>query len=493
MAAAMEDRVGDLVCLIQNYVFPRRIRVREFFLDYDKLRSGRVTQVQFGRALNTIGCRLSDDDIKLLTEHFQDISPSVQKPQDRNYEAFCRMVDKVFADRDIENQPDAQVASPGSTLRTSFTPQPVEDEEKLNHILHRLAALCDSRGVVLKYIFQDFERGLSVSPSNRNPRRAGKCTPNQFRRAFPFKKEFSEEDMNLLTHHFSTDKGDVAFKALHDCVSEVLQHSEQPFPQSPLIVRPDDTEWDHHSLHPQEKLQSKVVEKRVRLKEHFQDFDPLRKGFCTIGQAKTTFTILGIDKELDKSDFEGLWQKYAREDGMFRYLLFCEDTDSAFTTPGLEREPRRTVTMPDHNTTSPARRNKMSMTRLNRGRLAELEDKIRSKVMKQRMLLKPSFKDMDKRNIGHLTVSQFGRVMNSLGFELDQEEMNLLRSSYCDLGNKQEMNYESFCKTVDPPDDDVELAMKQLNAPYKDPSTSKYFDPLGKVVSPLDRMSPVCY
>ena len=37
--------------------------------------------------------------------------------------------------------------------------------------------------------------------------------------------------------------------------------------------------------------------------------------------------------------------------------------------------------------------------------------------------------------------------MGSLGFELTEDEVNLLAMKYCDLGNKFEMNYWDFCDT----------------------------------------------
>merc|ERR1719148_446515 len=150
----------------------------------------------------------------------------------------------------------------------------------MSHIMHRLATLCKSRGVVFKYLYQDWERGPSPSPSRTNPRRGGKCTVAQFKRLFPFKKEMSEDDIDYLIFRYQTPGGDVHFQAIHNDVSEVLAPEPPPFPTSHLFLKPDGTQWDHMTLSPMRKIQSKVVERRVRLTEYFQDFDPLRKGFC---------------------------------------------------------------------------------------------------------------------------------------------------------------------------------------------------------------------
>merc|ERR1712048_912367 len=153
----------------------------------------------------------------------------------------------------------------------------------------------------------------------------------------------------------------------------------QPFPQSPLVLRPDHTEWSHTDLDP--------LEKRIRLYEQFQDFDPLRKGFCTVGQVKTVFTILNIGREINKADFEKLAYAYMREDGLFCYADFCSDIETGFTRPGLEKEPLARVEMPDPSSTAPARRNTIRLSTQRRAQISELEEKIRTRVNLRRVLI----------------------------------------------------------------------------------------------------------
>lgn len=53
----MTTTVQDIVYRIQCYVFPRRVRAKEFFRDYDPLRSMMVTREQFARAVDICGVR----------------------------------------------------------------------------------------------------------------------------------------------------------------------------------------------------------------------------------------------------------------------------------------------------------------------------------------------------------------------------------------------------------------------------------------------------
>lgn len=501
------ELVTDLIHRMQVYVWPRRFRMREFFVNFDHLKCGRCTRVQFGRGLDTAGFKsLKDTEVEALADHFTETGPNVQKPQVVNYVKLCDAVEKVFNDGDISFKSGAMSQSDGFASKsfgnddmfhaslTSFIPNEVDDEEKMDHIMHRVAALCKSRGYCFKLLFHDFERGNSASPARMNPIRSGKCTANQFRRIFPFKKEMSMDDIEYLVKRYQTPGGDVNFQAIHNDISEVLSPEPPPFPTSPLHLKPDGTQWDHMTLNPVKKIQSKVVEKRLRLGEYFTDFDPLRKGFCTPGQFKTVLGILDLAKDLDRTDFNQVVELYCREDGMFCYALFVRDVDAAFSVPGLEKEPLAQTPLPDATTTAPGRRNRMNLTASQRAKINALEDKIRSRIVKRRILMKPNFLDIDKAKKGLVTRNQFLRVMGSmLGFDITNEEVNILALQYCDRGNHNDFNYVDFIKACDPPFEEETIAMSQLNAPYQDQAPSKYFLEGGKV-KPLDRMgSPVSF
>lgn len=492
----MDGEMGDpnsiesTITRIQAYVYPRRIRVKEFFNDYDHLRCGRCTIPQLARVLDTLGSlKISDEAAAILVDHFTDTSPQVQKPQIFHYAAFCAAVDKVF-DTGTPGPNHAALSSPGSTMALSFRPNTLENEERemaFNHVLHRLATLCKTRGVLIKDCYTDCDRAAIASPSRQNPRRGGKVTKQQFMRLFPFKKDMTTEDKELICEKYNVsdkydrDQGDIHFMALHNDVSEVMTHTEPPFPTSPLHLKPDETEWSHSQLGVMKKIQARVVEKRSRLKEHFKDFDALRKGICTTGQVKTVLTIMDLSKYIDKSDFETLCSCYTRDDGMFEYEAFCRDIDSAFTVPGLERTPLARTVLPDASTTAPARRNKMILSSAKMATIAAIEDKVRTIVRKKGMLIKPIFTDFDGPHRGYVTRSQASRVLATLGFGLTEQEIGMLCGFYCDLGNHLDFNYQEFIKNVDPPNEDVMLAMRQSMQPHQAFKPFPYFNEHGKV------------
>mmetsp|Transcript_3347 Transcript_3347/g.9521 ORF Transcript_3347/g.9521 Transcript_3347/m.9521 type:complete len:495 (+) Transcript_3347:74-1558(+) len=480
-----DSSFDDIIRKIQIAVLPRRIRVREFFVDYDPLKSGRVTQAQFARALNQMGLSLGRQQIETLAAHL--VAPSATmsaRAQEINYDAFCQAVDH-----------------PGASPPMPVAPAPrtggLDEEEKMTALLQKVAMLSTTRGVVLKYCFTDFDRSPTASPSRISARAAGKVTKNQFNRLFPFTKDIGEENVAILADRYMSDNGDIDYMQLHNEVVSIMPNGMgmsstiPPYPRSDLVLKPDDARWSHEHLNPVDKLRSRVVEKRVRLYEHFQDFDPLRKGFCTVGQVKTVFTIMNIGKELDRGEIDYLFAEYTREDGMFNYAQFCGEVNKDFTNVDLERDPQIFVTMPDASTTAPARRNRMSMTPRRVHRVYELEEKIRARIRNRRILLNPAFQDMDRTSQGHVTRSQFARVMSMLGFELDEAGVALLAGVYCDLGNHNSFNYKDFVRSVDPglygdPQTHRSLddytAMAPQSPRYADCTPrSKYFDSRGEV------------
>merc|ERR1711904_616518 len=178
--------------------------------------------------------------------------------------------------------------------------------------------------------------------------------------------------------------------------------TDVPYPKSELIKREDLVTRTHDELHVVHKIQARVVERRLRLTEFFQDYDPLRKGFCNHGQVKSIFALLKISLEPD--EFNELFQAYTREDGLFCYAAFCQEVDQAFTTNHLEKQPLARIAMTDASTTIHARRNFIKLTQEQQDAIAKLEEGIRARISTRRILVRPDFKQMDTAHRGLVTL-----------------------------------------------------------------------------------------
>lgn len=478
-AAFTDEEIAVLIQKIQVYVFPRRIRVREFFLDFDKLRKGRVTHENFVRGLKLIGLDFSAVEVDALSDHFTEHGANILKPYVVNYVKFCQVIDECFDDPGAMNEI--------CTSPTGVQTQPeMRAEERFEMLMHRLSSLCKSRGVVLRFSYMDCDRSPSPSPARTNHRMSGKVTRNQFVRNFPFKKEFTQEEVNVIGDHYEVDSGDIHFQLLHTDVSDVMSSDPPPFPRSDFIFRPDDCEWTQHRLSPCEKLRAKIVEKRVRISESFQDFDALRKGYCTVGQVKAVFTILNLSKEIDRNEFDLLINLYGRDDGMFNYRMFCQEVDPTLNgVRELHKDPLATIPTLDPETMNNARKSYRVMSPTEMEQANALEDKLRARVRSRRMNLLPTFKDMDRKHWNHVSRDQFKRVMYTLGFELDEAQIDLLTGLYCDMGNRIDFNYMDFIRNIDIPSEDLQMALTQRNAPITGREAhgpKQYFDDRGRVI-----------
>jgi hypothetical protein len=64
------DDVDDVIARIRTSCKQQRIRIGEFFRDFDKLRSGYITEAQFRIGLNMAKIVLSSHEFEELTNYF---------------------------------------------------------------------------------------------------------------------------------------------------------------------------------------------------------------------------------------------------------------------------------------------------------------------------------------------------------------------------------------------------------------------------------------
>lgn len=111
LAAASEVDVPALLTRLKGDVFRGRVRLSEFFKDFDTLRSGKVTEAKFRTALDESGLKLNDPELTELSRYFADPSD----PKRVSYEGLLAEIESVFTTPGMESDPSATVAD--------YTPQ----------------------------------------------------------------------------------------------------------------------------------------------------------------------------------------------------------------------------------------------------------------------------------------------------------------------------------------------------------------------------------
>jgi len=154
---------------IKENVMKRRIRLLEFFKDYDKLTSGRILKSNFTRALDLCGLNLTVDEIDLLAKEYQ--SEVVGKEDCIYYHKFNDEIESIFTVKGLEKAPTTQVEqykiTPEHLKNSLATPlQKVYDS-----VMKHLAQFVKTRRMQLYPMFEDYDKC-----------RNGTVTYSQFRR-----------------------------------------------------------------------------------------------------------------------------------------------------------------------------------------------------------------------------------------------------------------------------------------------------------------------
>jgi Ca2+-binding EF-hand superfamily protein len=192
---------------IQSFVLKRRLRIVEFFENFDRLRHGTVTVQKFRSVVGQLDLPLSEDDIQFTTKLFALES----HPDLVNYKLLCQQVDDIFGVTDLHRTParDATCRAsylPDPSLRLSDVQGPKKD--KVDQVVARLQKLVATRRVEVKQQFEDYDRA-----PHRNY-----VTKAQFKQCVGRLGFFlNDEELELLCERYKcTDLDETNYKAFCD-------------------------------------------------------------------------------------------------------------------------------------------------------------------------------------------------------------------------------------------------------------------------------------
>lgn len=83
----------------------KRVRVEEFFRDFDKLRKGKVTIPQFKQILSMLNFNLTEEEFNSLADKYRTADPEGTF----NYFAFCNSINQAFTQKGIDKNPTHSV------------------------------------------------------------------------------------------------------------------------------------------------------------------------------------------------------------------------------------------------------------------------------------------------------------------------------------------------------------------------------------------------
>jgi len=493
--------VETLIDSIRKKAFVHRIRIKEFLVDFDKLRAGHISRAEFRRSLNQAGFKFNDGDFTLLADTFA-FPPSLAFPQDVRYLDFVNCIDEVCTVSNLEKAPMtivSQMARPekgsliGFTvpLTTKIPPKPTLGDKApqalavLEGVMNRFRDQAFERRLLLKSFFQDFDR-----------HNVGRVTQQQFLRVLKtISLNCSEEEAAAIIAEYAvTNAGDVDYVRFG---SDVVPHTiQEGFLGSPTYRPPDKHSfknefvgsWDS-TKNPNPppfadftasmkadlesvliRIRNVVAEQRVRLKDFFLDHDKglqygpvLRKGVVPLPKFLSALSM-AVKYELPKDELQLLIGRFQHPEDpqMIDYIAFAHAINQPFDEElvNLQASPLKDTLawQPIHMDST--------LTREDSEKVNSLLGRIRENIRVRRVCIKPFFTDFDASymstpslksrshgahttNLGRINRSQFRRAVTQYGLCLSLEEYELLEKRFGVPEYPEQVDYRKFCEQAD--------------------------------------------
>jgi Ca2+-binding EF-hand superfamily protein len=433
--------MAEVINRVKLETAQKRIRAKEFFMDFDQLRKGEVSEAQFRRALIMMNLTLNSSDLDQICSNYRTESGAI------SYRKFLSEIDSVFYD---EKEISPVKAALKQMTSSDVTP---DQRHQIQEALKVFQNIMKIQRILVKPAFQDFDRSntghVSASQFIRVLTTLGISSSNPELRTL-MAKLYTDGHLGVNYYKFCID---IENQDIGGLIAGNLDRDAQVVAKPILDHELTATRFfDTHTIKKIEplevevKLRAEVAMKGIRASEFFRDFDGLRKGAVKVGQFCTALNMVGL--RLTESELQAIINKYRQPNSDIRYSEFCKFIESAPEI--LEKKPgfRPEVSV----NTLPARRKFLGFSEEETQMLNQALEEFRTVIRNRRVHLRPMFQNFDITRSGHVSRTQFCRVLNQLSIYPSENDLKLLLKRYLDKGNMEEVNYMDFCLDVDVPE-----------------------------------------
>jgi Ca2+-binding EF-hand superfamily protein len=458
-------------------VSERKIRLKMFFDDCDKMRKGVIKRPKFKTCMfMCIPNEFTEAELDTLADSY-----AIPNSSDDfiDYRSMCSYIDLAFTSKNLERSPlktcDSKPwriahAAPGQLAELN-----IAEEEEFDAGIRELRHIVQQSRMSLMDVFRDFDRTCR-----------GAVTRDQFERVLSIRNIRPGQRMvELLVKKFgfTTGGGDgtvlVRYRPFMTAVGSVGSAAlpvEETKVEKPSGVPPPSNidvgkTWREGSNADQVlwKIRQFIRGRRVRTKEFFRDSDPLQKGVISIYKFRQGLKEMLAQADLSNAQLQTLEPLYLHSGSldeatwtsflpMIDWRRFVEDLESVFTVSGLERQPTLDVLAQTNKVIEEGWTSEVSLTPQERDRLNDYMRDMSENVVRCNILTRMSFRKLDKHKRGVLPSERFVRclslVFNSTRFT---DIMPLIAKSEFavrSLGQRKDVydvNYKMFCDIIDPP------------------------------------------
>ncbi|UJR13405.1 hypothetical protein I4U23_000420 [Adineta vaga] len=436
--------IQEILDKIRIATFKYGIRISDFFKDYDKLRSGVITETQFENALSLSVQKqafLNINDIKKLTEYYR-------RPDGRvYYKEFVDSMENAFNIPELEKKPLTQVHRPGQgllsrPLNTNLSP---DEEDRVTEILGTIIEKVKKRRLVLFPFFKPYDRSKAFTRA---------CTKHQFGRVLRTLDLIpSPYDFNILCKKFEDrENGDINYALFCQMTEQdfvaIKIEAEEEYPcerarmdeeqkREKLNIIVDTSNINLNDL--MGRIRHHVLINRIRVKEFFEDFDPLRLG--TISQARfirvlSSLGLTGLDGvPLTETQMFALCNHYRHPEqrDLIQWKQFESDVESVFTLSDLEKAPTVQVSpqtiyeMPTTGTPDWT-----NIDPYNKEELHQAMEAWKASCDQRRLNVYQPLKQFDRHNRGHVTRGQFRQCLAIAGLPYTPKQLEAVEAAFMD-------------------------------------------------------------
>ncbi|KAI9207587.1 uncharacterized protein BJ171DRAFT_561416 [Polychytrium aggregatum] len=446
---------------LKQHVASKRIRVAEFFKDFDKLRCYSIPKHEFIRGINRIGLSLTDEEYEALADRFIDS----KKRGCCRWKAFEEEIERVFGETHLESRP-AAVPQPEFIETDPFdTHHQMAQEEltKLATILSRFREHLRIRQSSIKPFFKDFDRLCT-----------GHVTKVQFRQCLTYMKvDVTDEEFQILCKRYGVSgKGPNPKDPIKDGSERIcylmflkeshLMHIKEWEEEMERLEKQQREKKPAHEinsldilLRQKRQLSSLEIEKllnrikikakseRIRVIDFMEDFDHLRHGQITQNEFRRALKLLYSNlNEIELRTIEDLY-KSESDPRMVNYVAFSDAIESVFTSKGLESDPLHCPADFD-----PLPDVEPMLLPDDKPVFDKVMDRLSERVAQRGIDVLSYLEDYDFVREGTITTNQFRAVLNGIALPVDDQEILALARHFTHDKNLDRINYRAFATMV---------------------------------------------
>jgi len=469
----------------------RRVRPSQFFLDFDPLRKGFITQQQFMRGMRNANfdfTGLGTGAMEAVTAMFFD--PGLDAV---HYPSFCEELEKAFTVKGLERNPSGTTDTRARTVAA----QPLRvqrvlngsEEAQVQALLRDMSYRVRSRRIELVNMFKDFDRSNEEHVSE-----------GRFLRVLASLRLVPPDPrvQQLLVRKFrgqGAKNTQVCWRAFKDTVDPGdaalgnIITADGPSANAPV---PSVTYADADARRVVFKIKAAVRAARIRLSEFLRDGDKLKRGHITAHQLEAGLSAAGV--QLSPPEHAAVAAAYTNRGVLdagghptVKWMQLVEDVEAVFgAVPGLEQNPDFEVdaaaaaatqttasldgipgNLRDSSRLSAAGASSIGLARhgdeefdaaggrrLSHSEESELRAVLRAVerfVAAKRLNMKPVFLDFDKSKRGYLPFNQFARALATMGIPISHPQRQLVGKAFATpASDVLEVSYRWFMAAVDP-------------------------------------------